>query len=80
MAEPKKRLTSARSGGRRSHLAAKTNSLSACPKCQSTVAPHHVCPTCGHYKGSDILQLEKKAQAKEARRKEREKQDENSKN
>lgn len=76
MAEPKKRMTSTRSGNRRSHLATKANSLSSCPKCKSAILPHNVCKTCGYYKDVDVMQLEKKAQAKEARRKEREKENE----
>jgi len=71
MAEPKKRLTSTRSGNRRSHLAVKAQSLISCPKCKAAVMPHRVCENCGFYKGQDVLELEKKQQAKEARRKER---------
>lgn len=79
MAEPKKRMTSTRSGNRRSHLAVKANSLSICPKCKSSIMSHRVCATCGFYNGVDVLELDKKAQAKEARRKEREKENENTK-
>lgn len=74
MAEPKKRLTSARSGKRRSHLAKKLKTLAICPQCKSPIVPHRVCKDCGFYNGKDVLELEKKAQAKEARRKEREKE------
>jgi len=69
MAEPKKRLTHARSGARRSHLFEKKIVLSKCPKCQEPVAPHRVCPICGFYKNKDILKMEEKARAKEERRK-----------
>ena len=79
MAEPKKRLTSTRSGKRRSHLAIKTKTLSECPKCKDPLIPHRVCPNCGYYKGKDVLKLAQKAKAKEDRRKEREKQEEESK-
>jgi len=77
MAEPKKRLTSSRSGKRRSHLGLKSISLSNCPRCKTPVQSHRVCPNCGYYKGQDILELEKKAKAKEGRRKQREKENEN---
>jgi len=76
MAEPKKRHTSSRSGKRRSHLALKSIPLTTCPKCKAPVQSHRVCPLCGHYKGSDILELEKKAKAKEERKKQKEKEDE----
>ena len=75
MAEPKKRLTSTRSGNRRSHLALKKKALSVCLQCKSPVVPHRVCSVCGYYKGTDVLKLEEKSRAKEARRKEREKED-----
>ena len=71
MAEPKKRLTSTRSGKRRSHLALEVQSLSLCPKCKSKKLPHRICPNCGFYKGVDLLKLEEKARAKEGRRKAR---------
>lgn len=69
MAEPKKRLTSTRSGARRSHLKAKKLILIICPKCKEQTLSHHACPTCGYYKGVNILKLEEKAEAKEERRK-----------
>lgn len=72
MAEPKKRLTSSRSGKRRSHLRLKTQILAVCPRCKSPNLPHRVCPTCGFYKGQDVLKLEEKSKAKDDRRKKRE--------
>jgi len=76
MAEPKKRLTSTRSGARRSHLFSKKVNLATCPKCQSAVLPHQVCSNCGFYKGRDILKLEEKQKAKDERRKAREQKEE----
>lgn len=69
MAEPKKRLTSARSGARRSHLYDKAIYLSKCPKCNHPVISHRVCPNCGTYRDFDVLKLEEKQKAKEERRK-----------
>ncbi|MCL5407590.1 MAG: 50S ribosomal protein L32 [Patescibacteria group bacterium] len=76
MAEPKKRLTSARSGARRSHLKSKKLNLSNCSKCQAAVLPHQVCTNCGYFRGKDILKLEEKAKQKEERRKAREAEEE----
>lgn len=76
MAEPKKRLTSHRSGNRRSHLAAKLKSLATCPQCKKPLIPHRICAHCGYYNGQDILGLEKKQKEKEERRKQKEKEDE----
>ena len=69
MAEPKKRLTSTRSGNRRSHLAKKVQKLGFCPKCNSALPSHTVCKKCGYYNGEDILQLERKEREKKERRK-----------
>lgn len=76
MAEPKKRLTSSRSGWRRSHLKIKKLSLSACPKCKASIIPHRVCPNCGFYRGQDILKLDEKAKIKQQRRKKKETENE----
>lgn len=76
MAEPKKRLTSARSGARRSHLKSRKLNLSSCPKCQAATLPHQVCTNCGYFRGKDVLKLEEKAQLKEERRKAQEKAEE----
>lgn len=72
MAEPKQRLTSTRSGNRRSHLAFKEKKLTTCAKCKSPVFAHHVCPECGFYKGDDVLQLERKENEKKQRQKDAE--------
>lgn len=72
MAEPKQRLTSTRSGNRRSHLALKEKTLTTCLKCKSPVLAHHVCSECGFYKGDDVLQLERKETEKKQRQKDAE--------
>jgi len=69
MAEPKKRLTSTRSGNRRSHLAAKAIALAVCNQCKQAVPSHRVCPNCGFYNGEDVLKLDEKARLKEERNK-----------
>lgn len=69
MAEPKKRLTSARSGARRSHLAKIAQKLTHCPKCQAVIPAHQVCAKCGFYKGQDVMELERKEAQKAEKRK-----------
>ncbi len=32
--------------------------MNACPKCGQARLPHRVCPHCGHYKGTEILEIE----------------------
>lgn len=65
MGMPKKRLTSTRSGNRRSHLGLSTVSLAKCEKCHEPVQPHTVCPNCGTYRGRVIIDLDKKSTKKE---------------
>ncbi len=69
MAEPKKRLTSTRSGNRRSHLIKKSKSFAICSKCKEKIIPHKVCPFCGYYNNEDILKLEEKTKTKEEKKK-----------
>lgn len=72
MAEPKKRLTSHRSGNRRSHLALKATSLGTCPKCKMKIKPHFVCANCGFYNGKDVLELDRLEREKKERKKAKE--------
>ena len=67
MAEPKKRLTSTRSGNRRSHLALKKIKLAKCPKCDDPIMPHTVCKTCGYYNGEKIIEVNKGKKAKKSK-------------
>ncbi len=55
MAEPKKRLTSTRSGNRRSHLKISKPALGVCPNCKGHIQSHTVCKSCGYYKGKQVL-------------------------
>ena len=75
MAEPKKRLTSTRTGQRRSHWHLKIKTLAICPRCKERYISHRVCPNCGFYGNTDVLKLADKAKAKEERRKVREEEE-----
>lgn len=57
---PKRKLSKGRRDRRRSHLALKLPALVECPQCHELRRPHHVCPSCGTYKGVDVLKLEAK--------------------
>lgn len=59
MAEPKKKLTSTRSGNRKSHDALKATSLNVCQNCKSAKLPHRVCSVCGFYNGKKIIKTSK---------------------
>ncbi len=51
MAVPKRKVSRARRGNRRSHDAIKKPAVSMCPQCAEPKAPHRICPHCGTYKG-----------------------------
>lgn len=58
MAVPKRRVSHARQGKRRSHLAVKPPQIQYCPQCNEPVLPHRLCPNCGHYQGREVINLE----------------------
>jgi large subunit ribosomal protein L32 len=54
---PKKRLSRARQGNRRSHHHLELPALMDCPQCHKRKLQHHVCPHCGYYHGRQVLQV-----------------------
>lgn len=55
MAVPKKRTSRQRRDTRRAHDAVAAPRLNECPQCHSPRLPHRVCPTCGTYKGREVI-------------------------
>jgi large subunit ribosomal protein L32 len=55
---PKRKTSKARRDKRHSHSGVKPPALNTCPQCHSTKLPHHVCPTCGHYAGREVIEAE----------------------
>jgi large subunit ribosomal protein L32 len=56
---------------RRTHYTAIVPTLSLCPRCKNHKQPHMACPTCGYYRGREVvavLSLEEKKRAKEEAR------------
>ena len=51
MGVPKRKVSHARQGERRSHHAIGTPRLVECSHCHQPREPHHVCLNCGWYKG-----------------------------
>ncbi len=51
MGVPKRRVSHARKGERRAHLALSVPKLVECDHCHEMKLPHHVCPNCGWYQG-----------------------------
>ena len=58
MAVPKRRHSVTRGRKRRSHDAIELPNVSACPQCGEPKMPHRVCPSCGTYKGRQVLDIE----------------------
>jgi large subunit ribosomal protein L32 len=59
MAVPKKKTSKSRKNMRRAHDFLTTPSLSVCPQCKAPKLPHRACPTCGTYKGKEVIDLSK---------------------
>ena len=54
-AVPKERIPKSKQGKRRSHHHLDPVNLVNCPQCKTLKLPHHVCPSCGTYKGRQVL-------------------------
>lgn len=59
MAVPKKKTSKSRKNMRRAHDFLTTQSVSTCPQCKSPKLPHRACPSCGTYKGKEVIDLSK---------------------
>jgi large subunit ribosomal protein L32 len=57
MPNPKRRHSKARRGRRRAHDRLATPGVSLCPECREPRLPHRVCPSCGHYKGRQVIEV-----------------------
>lgn len=55
MAVPKRKTSPSRRGMRRSHDALKKVNVSECSNCHSRKLSHHLCKSCGYYKGRHVL-------------------------
>ena len=59
MAVPFRRTSKTKKNMRRTHLKKELPGLTTCPKCGATIKPHRVCPTCGTYKGKEVIKVDK---------------------
>lgn len=55
MAVPKKKTSKSKRDMRRSHDSLDPAGMSLCPQCNEQKPPHRACPSCGTYKGKDVL-------------------------
>jgi len=58
MAVPKQRHSKTRRNKRRAHDFLTAPALATCPNCNEPKLPHRVCPSCGMYKGRQVLKVE----------------------
>ncbi|MFQ6057867.1 MAG: 50S ribosomal protein L32 [Anaerolineae bacterium] len=57
---PKRRLSKGRRNRRRSHHSLSVAHLVPCPQCHALRRPHEVCPSCGSYKGVEVVEVKVK--------------------
>lgn len=72
MAVPRMHHTKSRRNKSRMHLHLTQVSLTSCRKCGKSVLPHTVCPNCGYYKGVEVVNVLKRLDRKERKRREKE--------
>jgi large subunit ribosomal protein L32 len=58
MPVPKRKTSKSKRDKRRTHQKLTAPNLGTCPQCGEAVQPHHVCPSCGTYKGRTIIETE----------------------
>lgn len=61
------RHTRSHTANRRSHHALKAPAVASCEHCGADRRPHHMCLSCGWYKGRQVIDLESKKAARQAR-------------
>lgn len=55
MAVPQNKVSKARRNWRRAHDFLTPANPNDCPSCGELKRPHHVCPSCGHYAGREVV-------------------------
>ena len=61
---PKRKVSKGRRDRRRAHDHLTVVQLVACPQCHAMRLPHHVCPSCGSYRGMEVVQIDSKKKQK----------------
>jgi len=57
MAHPKRKHSKQRSAKRRTHDTIKLAKMQPCGHCGKSIISHRVCPFCGFYKGSMVIDM-----------------------
>lgn len=58
MAVPKRKTSKSKVRTRRQAHKGRVPAVKACPECGAPQQPHRVCPTCGHYRGRQVITIE----------------------
>lgn len=58
MPNPKYKTPRSKTRKRRSHLQLEIPNVVSCPNCKEPKLQHHVCKSCGQYKGREVFKLE----------------------
>jgi large subunit ribosomal protein L32 len=59
MAVPKRKISKSRRDKRRaSNIKMTAPNFVECPQCHEPMMPHRVCPSCGFYKGEQVIQVD----------------------
>jgi large subunit ribosomal protein L32 len=58
MAVPKRRTSKRKRDQRRAHDALGVAGRSKCPQCGEPKLPHRVCPSCGSYRGREVVKTD----------------------
>ena len=57
MAVPKRKTSPSRRNMRRSHHRLAPAAYGECPNCGEQKRPHHVCGSCGQYRGRQVVEV-----------------------
>jgi large subunit ribosomal protein L32 len=71
MGLPARHHTKSRRNKGRSHIALRPLNLVACVNCAAAILPHRICRNCGHYKGSQVIDVLAKLDKKERKKREK---------
>ena len=58
MAVPKRKKSKSKRDMRRTHQKITAPNLTTCPQCGEAKQQHHICPSCGIYKGRTVIETE----------------------
>ena len=73
MAVPFRKISKTRGRMRRTHYKLEAANTVVCKNCGASIKPHRVCPECGFYKGSNVIEKETVKEEKVVKTAEKEK-------